>query len=103
MFASALLPILAAAASTASPQRNFCPLTGVQQLRIYEIFDRNKAAFHARLRNQAQPIMKRYGFDILAMSESKQRDRAEFVYLLQWPDEATMKRSWKAFLADEQW
>ena len=105
MLASALLPLLALTMAPATPasERRVCPLSGIQQLRIYEIFDRNKAAFHARFRDDAMRIMKRYGFDIIAMWETKQSDRTEFVYLLQWPDEATLKRSWDAFLADEEW
>jgi hypothetical protein len=103
MLASMILPLLAVAAAAPAPGQRLCPLSGVQQLRIYEIFDRNKAAFHARFRDHAQRIMKRHGFDILAMWETKQGDRTEFVYLLQWPDERTMKRSWDRFMADEEW
>ena len=29
--------------------------------------------------------------------------RREFAYLLQWPDEATMRAVWAAFMADEEW
>ena len=104
------LPLLAAsilsAASTspaASEAPGLCPLGGFQQLRIYEIFDTNKAAFHARFRDHAHRIMKRYGFNVLAVWETKQGERTELVYLLQWPDEAAMRRSWETFLADEEW
>jgi heme-degrading monooxygenase HmoA len=79
-----------------------CP-PGVQQLRIYEIFEGNKAAFHDRFRDHAQRIMKRLGFNIVTMWESRLGDRTEFVYLLQWPDEATMKQRWAQFMADEEW
>jgi len=79
-----------------------CP-AGIQQLRIYEIFERNKPAFHARFRDHAQRIMKRYGFNIIAMWESRSGNRTEFVYLLDWPDEATMKQRWAQFMADEEW
>ena len=95
--------IAAVMASTATTPDRLCPLSGVQQLRIYEIFDRNKAAFHARFRDHADRIMKRYGFDIMAMWETRHDDRAQFVYLLQWPDEATMRQRWDAFMADEEW
>lgn len=30
-------------------------------------------------------------------------DTVEFVYLLEWPDEETMKAAWKGFTADEEW
>src|SRR5207302_10669730 len=66
----------------------------IYQLRIYEIFEHNKAAFHERFRDHAARIMKSYGFDIIAMWESKMNDRTEFVYLLAWPDEQTMIRAW---------
>ena len=56
----------------------------IQQLRIYEIFENNKAAFHARFRDHAARIMRsRYGFRFVAMWEAKFADRTEFVYLLE--------------------
>lgn len=103
MFVSVPFPVFALAVAAVSPAERICPLSGVQQLRIYEIFESNKAAFHARFRDHAQRLMQRHGFDILAMWETKQGDRTEFVYLLQWPDEPTMKRAWDAFLADQEW
>jgi hypothetical protein len=47
--------------------------------------------------------MRRHGFDILSMWESSHAGRAEFVYLLHWPDQATMTRRWDSFMADEEW
>lgn len=75
----------------------------IHQLRIYEIFERNKAAFHARFRDHAARIMRRYGFDIVAMWESKTPQQTEFVYLLAWPDEATKTAAWAKFMADAEW
>ena len=75
----------------------------IHQLRIYEIFEGNKAAFHDRFRDHAARIMKSHGFDIIATWESKTGDRTEFVYLLVWPDEQTMLRAWEQFRADEEW
>jgi heme-degrading monooxygenase HmoA len=75
----------------------------IHQLRIYEIFEHNKSAFHARFRDHAARIMRTYGFTIVAMWESKTEARTEFVYLLVWPDEPTLRRAWAAFLADEEW
>jgi hypothetical protein len=76
----------------------------IQQLRIYEIFEKNKAAFHGRFRDHAARIMQaRYGFKIVAMWETKFGDRTEFVYLLEWPDEATKTAQWAAFMADGEW
>ena len=75
----------------------------IHQLRIYEIFERNKAAFHDRFRDHAARIMRAYGFDIIAMWETQTDDRTEFVYLLAWPDEPTMRSAWARFMADEEW
>jgi hypothetical protein len=83
----------------------------IHQLRIYEIFDHNKAAFHARFHDHAARLMHGYGFTIVAMWESRsdgsqdegQPLRTEFVYLLAWPDEATMRQAWAAFLANAEW
>ncbi len=75
----------------------------IHQLRIYEIFDHNKAAFHDRFRDHAARIMRTHGFDIVAMWEGKTSQRTEFVYLLAWPDEPTMRRAWEQFKADEDW
>src|SRR5262245_12626093 len=76
----------------------------IQQLRIYEIFENNKAAFHARFRDHAARIMRsRYGFRIVAMWETKLPDRTEFAYLLEWPDEAAKTAAWAAFMADTEW
>jgi NIPSNAP len=86
----------------------FAPLSNalaepIQQLRIYEIFENNKQAFHERFRDHAMRIMKKYDFKILAMWEAKTNERTEFVYLLEWPDEATLKDRWAKFLADKEW
>jgi hypothetical protein len=75
----------------------------IHQLRIYEIFEHNKVAFHARFREHAAPIMRGYGFEIVAMWEAHTETRTEFVYLLAWPDEAALRSAWAAFMADEQW
>lgn len=76
----------------------------IQQLRIYEIFENNKTAFHARFRDHAARIMAgRYGFKFVSMWETKFGDRTEFVYLLEWPDEATKVAQWAAFMADAEW
>jgi hypothetical protein len=81
----------------------------IHQLRIYEIFETNKAAFHARFRDHAARIMKRYDFDIVAMweatSDAKEGRpaRTEFVYLLEWPDEAAKQAAWDQFMRDEEW
>jgi hypothetical protein len=87
---------VAAAASSDSPKV-------VHQLRIYEIFEGNKQQFHERFRDHAMRIMARYDFEIVAMWEAKGEDGPEFVYLLEWPDEATMKDRWEKFMADEEW
>jgi NIPSNAP len=75
----------------------------IHQLRIYEIFERNKAAFHARFRDHAARIMRRHRFEIIAMWEARTPRRTEFVYLLAWPDEAAKTAAWARFMADEEW
>jgi heme-degrading monooxygenase HmoA len=75
----------------------------IHQLRIYEIFEGNKAAFHARFRDHAARIMRRYGFQFVAMWEARREARTEFVYLLAWPDEAAMRNAWSTFMADAEW
>lgn len=75
----------------------------IHQLRIYEIFDSNKTAFHERFHNHAMRIMARYGFKIVATWESRQDNRTELVYLLEWSDMETMKERWTMFMADQEW
>ena len=75
----------------------------IHQLRIYEIFDKNKQAFHARFRDHAMRIMAKYDFKILAIWETQHNGRTEFVYLLQWPDRATLTDRWAKFMADPEW
>ena len=75
----------------------------IHQLRIYEIFEHNKTAFHDRFRDHAARIMGTYGFNIIAMWETKTAQRTEFVYLLAWLDEVTMRSTWARFMADEEW
>jgi NIPSNAP len=75
----------------------------IHQLRIYEIYDSNKQAFHDRFRDHAMRIMAKYDFKIVATWESKKDNRTEFVYLLEWPDEETMNDRWEKFLRDPEW
>jgi NIPSNAP len=75
----------------------------IHQLRIYEIFDSNKKAFHDRFRDHAVRIMAKYDFNIVATWESKKDNRTEFVYLLEWPDRETMSDRWEKFLRDQEW
>ena len=75
----------------------------IHQLRIYEIFDGNKKAFHDRFRDHAMRIMAKHDFKIVATWESKKDNRTEFVYLLEWPDRETMTDRWEKFLRDEEW
>jgi hypothetical protein len=47
--------------------------------------------------------MKRHEFEIVDMWESETGTKLQFVYVLAWPDKATMERRWKSFLADQEW
>src|ERR1700730_4049903 len=84
--------------ASAGDQRNV-----IHQLRIYEIFDNNKTAFHDRFRDHAMRIMAKYDFKIVATWESKKDNRTEFIYLLEWPDKETMTDRWEKFLGDQEW
>lgn len=70
---------------------------------MYELNPANREHFHRRFQDQALPIMRRHGFDVVDMWESDTGEKLQFVYVLAWPDEATMDRRWKAFLADPEW
>lgn len=101
--AAAGLAFLAAALLLGAPALAAAPQKPIHQLRVYEIFEPNKAAFHDRFRDHARRIMRRYDFKILAIWESRSEQKTEFVYLLEWPDEATMKDRWARFMADQEW
>jgi heme-degrading monooxygenase HmoA len=75
----------------------------IHQLRIYEICEDTKAAFHRRFEDHAARIMRTYGFKIVSMWEARSAKRTEFVYLLEWPDVAAKTKAWDAFMADEEW
>jgi len=75
----------------------------IHQLRIYQIFDHNKHAFHQRFRDHGARIMRRHGFRIVAMWEASGAGSPEFVYILEWPDEDSKARAWEQFMADEEW
>jgi hypothetical protein len=75
----------------------------IYQLRTYEIFETNKDAFHERFRDHAYRIMQRYGFDYGGAWESQTPERTEFLYILRWPDEETMRAAWQGFMSDEEW
>lgn len=102
-FLSSAMRIAVMAVMAVVPATFAANSTPVHQLRIYQIFDNNKSAFHDRFRDHAARIMARYDLPIVAMWESKFENRTEFVYLLQWPDEATMKDRWAKFMADAEW
>ena len=75
----------------------------LQQLRIYELDRGNSGHFHARFRDHTLRIMARHGFRIADMWESDTAGKLQLVYVLEWPDAATMERQWAAFMADQEW
>jgi len=75
----------------------------IHQLRIYEVSADKREVFHNRFKNHALRIMKRYGFEVIGLWESRSVMNFEFVYILRWPDVATMERQWALFLKDEEW
>ena len=82
-------------ATTVLPDKKANP---VYQLRVYEIFENNKKGFHDRFRDHAMRIMEKYNFKILSIWEAKSENKIEFIYLLEWPDEMTMKQAWEQHL-----
>lgn len=98
-----VLAIIAALGVTQASAGEMTEGASVYQLRIYEIFERNKAAFHDRFRDHVVRIMARHGFDIVAMWEARGESGPEFVYLLRWPAEGTMTDRWASFMGDEEW
>jgi hypothetical protein len=100
---AALLATTLAAPSAALADDERLNCSPVQQLRIYDVPTKNIDVFHARFRDHAARIMKKYDFHILAMWESAHHGATEFVYLLNWPDVPTMKARWAAFMADKEW
>lgn len=75
----------------------------IHQLRIYEIFEHNKDAFHERFRDHAARLMRQHGFRIIDMWESRRDGHLEFVYLLEWADESARDAAWQAFMSDQEW
>lgn len=75
----------------------------IHQLRVYELFEHNKDAFHQRFRDHATRIMRRHGFKFIGMWDATTNRRREFVCLIEWPDEATKDAAWEAFRSDPEW
>lgn len=75
----------------------------LHQLRIYELTEQGKTEFPARFGDHAARIMARYDFKIVGAWEEPDAEPAKFLYILEWPDEATMKAGWNKFLSDEEW
>lgn len=103
LFLPAVLAAVCFAPMAASASDDALDCAPVQQLRIYEVPTENIDVFHARFRDHAARIMAKYDFDIQAMWQSEFDGATEFVYLLHWPDVATMQTRWDAFMADEEW
>jgi heme-degrading monooxygenase HmoA len=75
----------------------------IHQLRIYEIPTENRQVFLDRFRDHALRIMKKYGFTIVSIWESEYKEKTEFVYLLEWKNEVSMKKAWEGFMSDQEW
>lgn len=75
----------------------------LRELRIYDINRPNREPFHERFQDHAIRIMKKYKFNIVDMWESDTGDKLQLVYIVAWPDKATMDTRWKAFRADPEW
>lgn len=75
----------------------------IHQLRVYQLFEDTREAFHERFRDHALPIMARHGFRVLATWDASGDDGPAFAYLLEWPDIEVKEAVWSAFMADEEW
>ena len=75
----------------------------VYQLRTYQIPKENRLNFHNRFKEHAYRIMKKYGFTIVGIWESEYKERIEFIYLLEWKNEDSMKAAWNNFMTDKEW
>lgn len=84
-------------------EKNIHDKLPVHQLRIYEIPKENRQVFLDRFRDHALRIMEKYGFHIIGLWESEFNEKTEFVYLLEWKDEDTMKAARDKFMADKEW
>ena len=100
---AALLALMAWIGIAGAPAVAANVVQPVHQLRIYEVHGGNEQPFHHRFRDHALRIMARHDFNVLATWEARSGERTEFVYLLEWPDEATMKARWASFMADQEW
>lgn len=98
-----IIAIILFVSIAANAQQGATTAKPIHQLRIYEIFKDNKNAFHERFRDHAARIMKKYGYNIIAIWESQKETKIEFIYLLQWDNESTMKDAWTKFMADQEW
>jgi hypothetical protein len=103
LLARILLAIAAGLISSTLWAENSAKPPVVHQLRIYELYKDNKDVFHERFRDDAMRIMYKYDFNIVSIWESEREDKIEFVYLLEWPNEETMKAQWEKFMADKDW
>lgn len=101
--AGCIVAALALAPTPAEARDDMAACSPLHQLRIYEVPAQNETVFHDRFRDHAARIMARHDFDIVEMWSSRFEDRTEFVYLLRWPDAATMEARWAQFMADEEW
>lgn len=94
----ALLALIACPGLATAQSTYICAGNGreIQQLRIYELNRDNRDHFHQRFQDEALRIMKKYNFRVLDIRESDTGEKLQFVYVLSWPDRATMGSSWKA-------
>ncbi len=75
----------------------------IDQLRVYKIFEKTKAAFHERFRDHAMALFARYGGEVIVAWEAAGEDGPEFIYLLRWPDQETLEKGWAGIKTDAGW
>lgn len=83
--------------------KSIIPSETIHQLRIYQIPKNNRVNFHKRFQEQAIRIMRKHGFNFVAIWESEHKRKIEFVYLLEWKNSDLMKKAWNSFMTDQEW
>ena len=73
----------------------------IYELRRYKLEPRNKIYFYERFEKQFLPIANRHGLKVVGAWDVN--NSSETVYILAWPDLATLQSTWEKILADEEW
>jgi hypothetical protein len=75
------------------------------ELRTYWAYPGKTEALHQRFRTLTLGIFQRYAMEVVGFwtPNPVTAESGSLVYLLRFPDEASMQAAWDAFRADPQW